>query len=150
MHNVTCIPALCRRCGNLRTDTPTRIPARPAGAVDVYEWEPPARTGHPQASRAFAGTERIVNGQYTGDIMVRIEGTQHADGRVERRVLVDKTSADCPLTAAEARRLGCAIIAAADEVERQTDISEVITYQDACAAGVAVVCADADKFGATL
>ena len=68
-------------------------------------------------AREFVGTDRTVAG-----VSVTIEGVQHADGRVERDVLVGVDDLpDRPggaLTAEQARELGQALLDAAAELDR--------------------------------
>jgi hypothetical protein len=50
------------------------------------------------------------------DTEVLIDGTQHADGRVQRVISID----DDNLTVAQARQLAHALMAAADEIDGWT------------------------------
>jgi hypothetical protein len=86
--------------------------ASPTGATSVDEWD------HIEAAcRAFDGPEWRI--QHTADhgrrpdIVVTVVGLQYADGHAECEVIID-----CPdtpiITPAEARKLGTALIAAAD------------------------------------
>ncbi|MDT5066734.1 MAG: hypothetical protein QOK02_2889 [Mycobacterium sp.] len=87
----------------------------PAGATRVYEWEAPQATGYPQASRYFVGSTSAIE---VGDahhkfIGVRIDGTQYADGRIERVISID----DVNLTLEHASRVGAALLTAVEEIE---------------------------------
>ncbi|HEX5254941.1 MAG TPA: hypothetical protein VFW69_13915 [Mycobacterium sp.] len=90
--------------------------APPARATWVDEWD---NIG--AAVRAFDGPEWIIKdaidrGQ-RADIVVSVIGLQYADGRALREIIID-----CPdtpiITPAEARKVGRALIAAADSAER--------------------------------
>jgi hypothetical protein len=89
--------------------------APPAGATLVDEWD---NIG--AAFRAFDGPEwRIKHTPDHGrraDIVVTVIGLQYADGHAECEVIID-----CPdtpiITPAQARKLGRALIAAADAAE---------------------------------
>jgi hypothetical protein len=50
-------------------------------------------------------------------VVVAVEGTQYADGRIDRAVVVRPESADVELTAANARRLAAALLDAADAMD---------------------------------
>src|ERR1700759_3105760 len=90
--------------------------APPTGATLVDEWDDIGA-----ACRAFDGPEwRIRHTTDHGlraDIVVSVVGLQYADGRAQCEVIVD-----CPdtpiITPAEARKLGTALIAAADAAFR--------------------------------
>ncbi len=86
----------------------------PAGAVSVDEWGD-ALTPH--AFRLFDGTTRTVELNRDGQVDVVIRGTQSADGTVEERGVLIYGEPDDPMPAAVARRLGAALIAAADEID---------------------------------
>ena len=64
----------------------------PAGAVRVYDDD--------GGYRVFDGTTRTIqrNGRYQEDVMVRLQGVQHSDGRVERQIAVSPLTQDQPLT----------------------------------------------------
>lgn len=87
----------------------------PAGTIEAQDWEDPALTGYDQPSRYFTGTTRTVAARPKVDVV--IVGIQYEDGTVERELLVHQTHADYPLTLAQARALGEAILAAVDEAE---------------------------------
>jgi hypothetical protein len=89
----------------------------PVGAVRVSEWEWPNRTGHEKPSRYFVGTVRPVERLCGSDIEVRIEGTQFADGSIERLVRVVAVGGDDVRTIDQARNLSIALAAAAEEAE---------------------------------
>jgi hypothetical protein len=105
-------------------DNLANIP-HPAGAVRVYEWynnDQPvgAVVNHVNAetARYFVGTARLIGRPDTDDIRVAIDGTQYADGQVERNILVGELHPDWPLTPALARDLIAVLAAVADEVEQ--------------------------------
>jgi hypothetical protein len=89
--------------------------APPTWATLVDEWD-----NNGAAFRAFDGPEwRIQHATDHGrraDIVVAVIGLQYADGHAEREIIFD-----CPdtpiITPAEARRLGRALIAAADATD---------------------------------
>jgi hypothetical protein len=89
--------------------------APPTGATRVDEWD---TTG--AAFRAFDGPnwtiEHTTDHRRRADIVVSVIGLQYADAHVERKVVID-----CPdtptITPAEARKLGSALIAAADAAD---------------------------------
>lgn len=89
--------------------------APPAQAIWVDEWD---NIG--AAVRAFDGPEWIIKhaidrGQRS-DIVVSVIGLQYADGHALREIIID-----CPdtpiITPGEARKVGKALIAAADSAE---------------------------------
>ena len=92
--------------------------APPSGATCVDEWESIGA-----AFRVFDGPEwrikHITNhGQCadTGDIVVSVVGRQYADGHAEREIMID--GANTPvITPIKARKLGRALIAAADAAD---------------------------------
>jgi hypothetical protein len=92
--------------------------AAPSGATCVDEWE---NVG--AAFRVFDGPEwrikHIANhGRRadTGEIVVSVVGRQYADGHAEREILID--GANTPvITPTKARKLGRALIAAADAAD---------------------------------
>ena len=89
----------------------------PVGAVEVYDWD------LPEASRYWVGTKRIIDiGQRADEIVVAIDGLQHADGRVERFVNVDQMHPDYPITPQQAREVAAALAAAADELESAIEL----------------------------
>ncbi|OBB90707.1 hypothetical protein [Mycobacterium sp. 852002-40037_SCH5390672] len=86
--------------------------APPAGATVVDEW---VNVG--AAFRVFDGPEWSINhaghGLPGADIVVSVVGRQYVDGHAECHVVID--CPDTPIIApAEARKLGRALIAAAD------------------------------------
>jgi hypothetical protein len=69
--------------------------------------------------RYFVGSSWVVNrDDKSEDITVSIDGTQYADGRVERCILVDQLHPDWPLNAGLARELISVLTAAVDEVDQ--------------------------------
>jgi hypothetical protein len=92
--------------------------AAPSGATWVDEWESVGA-----AFRVFDGPEwrikRVANqGRCAGvgDIVVSVIGRQFADGRAEREIIIDGACTPV-ITPTEARKLGSALIAAADAAE---------------------------------
>ena len=84
---------------------------KPAGAERVFGWED---DGDGRWSRRFDGTQRGFQ-----QVSVDIVGVQWADGMVEGYVYIDAHGVELP--AAAARDLADSLIAAADELDRQTD-----------------------------
>lgn len=82
----------------------------PAGAVKVFEWEHPDITGLPQPVRYFDGTLRVVTIEQptTQDVEVQVQGTQWADGAVEREIVVHQMHRDGAITIAQACHLAFA------------------------------------------
>jgi hypothetical protein len=92
--------------------------AAPSGATCVDEWD---NIG--AAFRAFDGPEwrikHITNhGRRAGiaDIVVSVIGRQYADGHAECEIIIDGPDAPV-ITPTEARKLGRALIAAADAAD---------------------------------
>jgi hypothetical protein len=106
----------------MSTTTPTDLAnvPHPAGATHVGEWDPFATTA--TTSRYFTGSSWVVNRpDRDSDTLVLVDGTQHADGRIDRLVSLD----DDDLTSELARQLGEALIAAADEVEQMAGYDRI-------------------------
>lgn len=98
----------------------------PAGAVRVDdEWLLGGRTpeGGPDVWRYFEGSSWIIE-RDNDDIEVKIRGLQHADRHVDREIAVGPLHPDIPISAAQARQLARALIAAADELERMDEADE--------------------------
>jgi hypothetical protein len=83
----------------------------PAGAVRAYDW---IDIDTPNPSRYWAGTSLRV-----GDAEIAIDGTQWADGRVERRLTMHADT-DLGMPTDAARNIAAALIAAANEVDGMT------------------------------
>ena len=85
----------------------------------TYPW---ADVNTPVPLRAYDGKCWVVENRtrngHEANVYVCIAGVQRPDGRVERHIIVDELGARDPLTAAEARQLARALIAAADDVDR--------------------------------
>ncbi len=82
----------------------------PIGATDTHIWSDDGEV----VSRTFYGRQWRV-----ADSIVLIVGTQYGDGSVARQVEVHAAeSSDGELTAAQARELAAALLAAADELDR--------------------------------
>ena len=83
----------------------------PVGAVRAHGWDLPQVTGHPDVTRYWVGSARMIHiDQHThDDIAVTIDGVQHSDGRVERYIVVGQsppdgtTFIDHPITPPQAR-----------------------------------------------
>ncbi|OBH20793.1 hypothetical protein [Mycolicibacter sinensis] len=86
----------------------------PAGAVSVTAWDGDARD--------FTVSERLVEvEQSRAFFSVEAAGTQSASGAVVRHVWVTFNQTDilgAPLTVSQARQIGEALIAAAEELEQ--------------------------------
>lgn len=92
--------------------------AAPRGATWVDEWESVGA-----AFRVFDGPEwrikHVANhGRCAdaGDIVVSVIGRQYADGHAEREIIIDGACTPV-ITPTEARKLGRALIAAADAAD---------------------------------
>ncbi|WP_406815197.1 hypothetical protein [Mycobacterium sp. M23085] len=88
--------------------------APPTSATMVDEWDTAGA-----AFRVFDGPEWSINYPGQGsptDIVVSVVGRQYVDGRAECQVVID--CPDTPIIApAEARKLGRALLAAADAAD---------------------------------
>ena len=83
----------------------------PAGAIDVGAWY----DLDAEPARYFTGMRRVIaRDNKDHDTLVLVDGTQWADGRIERIISMD----DDNLTVEQARTLAAALIEAADEVDR--------------------------------
>jgi hypothetical protein len=92
----------------------------PAGAEKVYDWHD---VGTDDEGRFFCGRSWVIEGAgwHRHDIRVFIQGIQRPTGEVERVIAVGELHPDIPITAAQARQLGRALIAAADEMDSLSD-----------------------------
>jgi hypothetical protein len=81
----------------------------PRGAVRVYEWDD---LNTAEVHRSFDLASWDIDGD---EIAVDLSGRQYTDGRADLEVLVHL---DAALTLAEARQLGMALLAAADNGEQ--------------------------------
>jgi hypothetical protein len=128
----------CRRDrrvgGQMSTSTHSPDVPVPAGAVEVYDWaddnEPPwvlTDQTNPNANRYFTGSSWTVD-RAGREMRVFIDGLQHANGRVERNIVIDGDA----FTIAEARQLAAALIAAADEVDQNSDDRTELARCDNC------------------
>jgi hypothetical protein len=98
----------------------------PTGAVKVRDWHD---VGTSAAGRAFDGLSWVIEGDgwHKDDIRVRIQGIQSPTGDVRERVIsAGEVHPDTPITAAQARQLAQALIAAADEYDRVSDIEGTV------------------------
>jgi hypothetical protein len=84
----------------------SHVPA-PAGVRQVFDW---GNDGTGRWSRRFDGSKRG-----TSRVHVDIEGSQYADGTIERAIVVDADGVS--LTAAAARDIADSLNAAADELD---------------------------------
>jgi hypothetical protein len=82
----------------------------PAGATRVYDWY----DLDTEPARYFAGPRRVIARHKRNHTLVLVDGTQWADGRIERIISLD----DDNLTVDQARQLAAALLEAADEVDR--------------------------------
>lgn len=84
----------------------------PAGAAHADDW---ADVGKPDAFRLFTGPVWDIQDGCTHSVFV--SGTQLADGTVEERFIRTNVHIDDELSAQQARAIGAALIAAADDLE---------------------------------
>jgi hypothetical protein len=107
----------------MTTTTPAKLAniPHPAGAVEVCPW---CDTG----SYFQGGSWVVERNTKDDDFSVQIDGTQYADGRVKRFIMVAEgnTEALIELTRDHARQLGEALIAAADELETMASYDQVV------------------------
>lgn len=96
-------------------------PAMPAGATGVSGW---VKTWRGRIARQFDGTTRVVDvpddwGCIGRPVSVVIDGLQYNDGRARRVVHLLSSGEPLagPFTPHDARQLGAALIAAADECD---------------------------------
>ena len=96
----------------------------PAGATYVDNWDSDVA---PEANRYWHGAPRTVHlgeNSHRHDVQVRVAGSQHPDGRVERYIEVEDVHPDLgvitdePITVAEARTWADALLAATDEADK--------------------------------
>lgn len=87
----------------------------PAGAEHVNDWCDVVDDPH----RYFSGSSRIVEREGQKDVRVMIDGIQRLNGHVKRVISIAEGDREAvpEMTSDEARRLGAALIAAADEAE---------------------------------
>lgn len=85
-------------------DVPT-----PAGVTTISEWDD-THTSTP--SRFWSGTRRLI-----GDAEIVLDGTQWADGRVERCLTVYGVNTDQNMPTDTARKIAAALMAAANELD---------------------------------
>lgn len=104
---------------NITTNELTRVPA-PAGAERIGAWCDELKA---TPFRYFEGKRHHVE---RGDrpVVVYIDGIQRCDGTVDCGVVVHELRFDDPITAAQARQIARALIAAADVVDRMTEEEE--------------------------
>jgi hypothetical protein len=98
----------------------------PAGAIRVGDWHD---VGTDHEGRDFDGRSWVIEGAgrfRPRDIDVCIQGTQYATGEVDRVIAAGELHPDYVITSAQARRLGHALIAAADEMDSLSDPAESI------------------------
>ena len=89
----------------------------PAGATEVFDW---ADLGHPGEFRSFDGPIwRIPEVAYDdGNARVFVSGTQLRDGTVEERCIrLEGVAWEDMLSSATARKLGQALLDAADALD---------------------------------
>ncbi|GBE65863.1 hypothetical protein MFM001_23250 [Mycobacterium sp. MFM001] len=98
----------------------------PAGAVKVWDWELPHRTGWAEPSRGFSGSCRVIEGE-RDTIQINVDGIQWSSGQCEREIRVYIHTDAEPLTPARARQLARALIAVADECDELATYDRVST-----------------------
>ncbi|ULP45934.1 hypothetical protein [Mycolicibacter virginiensis] len=85
----------------------------PAGAIRVDGWD--------MGSRGFYGATSVTiaaSGWLNNDVCIYTGGVQHDDGTcTEWVIMAGEVHPDMPLNAAQARQIGEALIAAADELD---------------------------------
>jgi hypothetical protein len=92
----------------IATTTNADVPV-PAGAVTTYEWDD---THTPTPSRYWSGTRRRV-----GRAEILLDGTQWADGRIDRCLTVYGVNTDQNMPADTARKIAAALMQAANELD---------------------------------
>jgi hypothetical protein len=107
-------------------DSLANVP-HPAGAVKVCDWDD-LQAGTEHATRYFRGSSRLIerDGDIDKDITVEIYGTQSVAGDVVRRIMAivdDRDAVD--LRSSDARQLGRALIALADEAEQMNGYDKI-------------------------
>jgi hypothetical protein len=99
------------------TTTPQDVPI-PGGAIDVADWY----DLDTEPARYFTGMRRVIaRDNRDHDTQVLVDGTQWADGRIERIISVD----DDNLTVGQARQIAAALNEAAEEVD---SVVETMTH----------------------
>lgn len=96
----------------MTTTTIPNVPI-PAGAVGVEDWD--------RGGRLFYGSTSATipaSGWLREDVGIATGGFQHDDGTYRWEVCAGPVHPDEPLTAAQARQIGEALIAAANELEQ--------------------------------
>jgi hypothetical protein len=101
---------------------PDNPPLTPVGATKVGGW---AKSWRGRVLRLFDGSTRVVEipddwGNIGQPITVAIDGIQYDDGRARRGLALLDSSGEPltgPLTPHDARQLGAALIAAADDCD---------------------------------
>jgi len=100
----------------------------PAGADEVCEWDAP---GTPYAFRYFEASSRVVpavsedchgSRPWSEPIQVWVAGTQYADGRIKREIVVERLHPDGPITIEQAQQLAAALL----EVTRAAEAADEI------------------------
>jgi hypothetical protein len=102
----------------------TEIPL-PAGAERVYDWHD---VGTDDEGRFFYGRGWVIEraAHQRRDMFVDIQGVQRPTGEVERVITAGELHPDIPITTAQARKIGRALITAADEMDRLSDLDGTI------------------------
>lgn len=84
----------------------------PPGAMYVDDWYD---IDSPEPARYFRGSSWLIKRDNRNtDMCLLVDGSQYVDGRVNRFVVLD----DDAMTVAQARQLAAALVAAADEIDR--------------------------------
>lgn len=95
----------------MTTTTIPNVPI-PAGAVSVQNWDRGGRLFYGAVSPTIP-----ASGWMPADVRISTGGVQDGDGTYEWEICVGPLDPDNPLTAAQARQIGEALIAAADELD---------------------------------
>lgn len=78
-------------------------------------------TTNPTEPVYVEGPRTIIATNNAGDVAVFAAGLRYADRSLVPEICVNQLHADCPITAAEARQIARAMMAAADIVDRMTE-----------------------------
>jgi len=99
------------------TTTATPNVPIPAGVSWVANW---ADLGTDTPTRYFETVRAVIPCTH-GDVAVYVCGIQHADGTVPPEIVVKQMDEGAPVTAAQARQIARALIAAADAADELSD-----------------------------
>lgn len=84
----------------------------PVGATRVDDWDDGGRLFYGSTSTTIE-----ASGWLRDDVRVYTSGVQNDDGTYEWEIIAGPVHSDMPLNAAQARQIGEALIAAADELD---------------------------------